>query len=225
MRGELKILVDDSRNFERMAVGRAADRVLFGEHALELGAEAIGLKQIANANSTASHFIFVGRADATRRGPDFRFAARGFRGLVHLAMIRKDQVRAIAQEKAAAQFDAGFLEVFEFGDERGRIDDSAWSDHGFLLRPQDAARNQLQHVAVAVEDDRMARVVAAGVARGVIKRRGKIVDDLALPFVAPLGSDNGNRFRPSFIRQRRRSPTTRVAPCPLRLTTETLQEG
>jgi hypothetical protein len=40
-----------------------------------------------------------------------------------------------------------------------------------------------------------------------------------------LGSDNRNRLGSRFFRQRRRSTTTRVAPFPLRLVHETLQEG
>ena len=108
----------------------------------------------------------------------------------------------------------GLAEIFDFGDQRGGIDHRAGADNGLLFRAQNAAGNQLQHEAVAVEDDGVAGVVSAGVARGVIKRLSQAIDDFAFPFVAPLGADNRNRFRPSSVRQRCRSATTRVAPCP-----------
>ena len=82
-----------------------------------------------------------------------------------------------------------------------------------------------RHEAVTIEDDGVAGVVPTGVARGVVKRKSQAINDFAFPFVAPLGADNRNRLGSRFIRQRRRSTTTRVAPCPLRLTRETLQEG
>ena len=140
-------------------------------------------------------------------------------------MIGKDQVRAVAEEQAAADFDAGLAQIFEFGDQRGGIDHRAGTDDRFFRRAQNSAGNQLQDEAVPIEDDGVARVVAAGVTRGVIKGRGEVIDDLAFAFVAPLGADNRNRFRSSFVRQLRRSATTQVAPCPLRVSQETLQEG
>ena len=53
---------------------------------------------------------------------------------------------------------------------------------------------------MTVEDDGVAGVVAAGVAGGVVKGRGEVIDDLAFPFVAPLGPDHRNRFRSTLVR-------------------------
>src|SRR5256885_12066522 len=55
-----------------------------------------------------------------------------------------------------------------------------------LFRSKNAARNQLQHIAVLADDDRVPRVVAARDTRDVVKRSCKVVDHLAFAFVAPL---------------------------------------
>ncbi len=57
-------------------------------------------------------------------------------------------------------------------------------------RPQHSARNQLQHELLAIDDDRVAGIVAAGIAghNGEVLRQN--VDDLAFALVAPLGADN-----------------------------------
>jgi hypothetical protein len=77
---------------------------------------------------------------------------------------------------------------------------------------------------MVVENDGVARIVAAGVARREIKGRGQVVDHLAFSFVAPLGADDRNRFSPAlFHRSCHPNHTNRTFP--LRLVAETLQEG
>ena len=222
---DLQRLFQQASRFECVAVGCLADQVFFRDHSLELYAETLRFEHIAHADSAARHFVFVGRSNPARGGSNLRFAAGRFRGFVHFAMIRKDQVRAIAQEEASADFDAGLAEIFDLGHQRRRVNHGAGTDDGFFFRAQDPAGNQLQHEAMTIEDDGVTSVVSAGVARGVVERQSEAIDDFAFPFVAPLGSHNRNRLGSRFICQRRRSTTTRVAPCPLRLTHETLQEG
>ena len=125
-------------------------------------------------------------------------------------MIGEDQVRAIAEKEAPADVHARFLQIFEFGYERRRIDHGAGADDGLLLRAQNAAGNKLQDVAMAIEDDRVAGIVAAGVARGVIEGRGQIVDDLPFAFVAPLGADYRDRLRPNLLHHFPHPVTTRI---------------
>src|SRR5208282_4698745 len=60
MRGDFEILLEQTRSFQRVAVGGGADRVFLGNHALELLAEPFGLEQIAHANAAPGHFVFVG---------------------------------------------------------------------------------------------------------------------------------------------------------------------
>ena len=126
-------------------------------------------------------------------------------------MVGKNQVRAIAQEQPPANFDAGFFQIFELAKQSHRIDHRAGADYGLLFRPQDAAGNELQDVAMIIEDDRVPGIVPAGIARGVIERRGHVVDDLALPFVAPLRAYDRNCFSAGLLRHSQRPLTTLLA--------------
>ena len=62
---------------------------------------------------------------------------------------------------------------------------------------QDAGRDEVQHGFPALDDDRVAGIIAAGVAHDDVRRFGEYVDDLAFAFVAPLGTDQncvGHKF-------------------------------
>ena len=66
----------------------------------------------------------------------------------------------------------------------------AGTNHRVPLGAKNAAGNELQYVALFSNDDRVARVVASGDARYVIKRAGEIVDDFAFAFITPLRADH-----------------------------------
>src|SRR5215472_5022608 len=169
MGGEFEILLKQASSFERVAVGSMADRIFLDHDALEFFAETIAGEKITHTDSAAGHLIFVRGTDATRCGTDRGSATRVFCGFVHFAVIRKNQVRAITQEEASTDFDARFFKVFKLVDERGRIHHRAGPDDRFLSRAKNAARNQLENEMVAVEDYCMPGIVAARVARYVVK--------------------------------------------------------
>src|ERR1700741_1525216 len=194
MRRKFKVLLEQAGSFELMPVGGMADRILFQDYTLELFAEAIAVEQVAHADSAARHFIFVSGTDTARRGADFRRAARLLGRFVHFAMIGKDQMGAVAEKEPPAHFNAGFFQIFEFCNERSGIDNGAGSDHSFFPRSKYSARDQLENVAVAVEDDGVSRIMAACVTRDVIERRGDIVYNLAFAFIAPLRTDYHHCF-------------------------------
>ena len=73
-----------------------------------------------------------------------------------------------------------------------RIEHHAVADHGEFRRPQHAGRQQRQFVGLAVDDERMAGIVAALEAHDDVGLLRQPVDDLALPLVAPLGADDDN---------------------------------
>ncbi len=73
-----------------------------------------------------------------------------------------------------------------------RIDHHAVADHRELRGPQHAGRQQRQLVGLAVDDERVAGIVAALEAHDDVGLLRQPVDDLALPFVAPLGADDDN---------------------------------
>ena len=80
----------------------------------------------------------------------------------------------------------------DFVEEGLRIEHHAIADHRELRRPQHAGRQQRQLVGLAIDDERMAGIVAALEAHDDVGLLRQPVDDLALPFVAPLGADDDN---------------------------------
>ena len=118
-----------------------------------------------------------------------------------------------------------FFRLSSSADQGDGIDHGARADDRFLPGAQNAAGNELQHVAMAIEDDGVAGVVSAGVARGVVERRSEVVDHLPFSFVAPLRADYRDCFGLSFLRHPEHSGHTRCALCPPRSNLETLQGG
>jgi len=109
-------------------------------------------------------------------------------------MVRENQMRAIANVQAAFDLNVGLGKCLDFGHQRGGIDDHAGTDHRVLLRAQNAARDELQDVAVLANDYRVPGIVPAGTTRNVIEGPGEIIDDFAFAFVTPLSADHYDRF-------------------------------
>ena len=87
------------------------------------------------------------------------------------------------------QMALGFERV-DFLDQDLRIDDHAVADDAELVRVQRAGRDQVEDGLLAVDDQRVAGVVAALEADDDIGVVGEQIDDLALALVAPLGADD-----------------------------------
>ena len=74
------------------------------------------------------------------------------------------------------------------------LDDEAVADDVDDVRTEDSGGNQVQHIVLVADFDGVPRVVAALEADHHIHIARQNVDELAFPFVAPLGSDqNVNR--------------------------------
>ena len=89
-----------------------------------------------------------------------------------------------------ADIDAG---GFEFGDfllQRAGVQHHAVADQAQRVGTQDAGGNQVQYGFLAVDDQRVAGVVAALEAHDRTDFLGEQIDDLALAFIAPLGTEN-----------------------------------
>src|ERR1700719_4510741 len=225
MRRKFKVLLEQAGGFERMPVGGMADRILFQDYTLEFFSEAIAIEQIAHADSAARHFVLICGTDTARRGADFRRAASLLGGFVHFAVIRKNHVGTIAEKQSTAHFDAGFFQVFEFRNQCRRINHGAGTDHGFFFRSKYAAGNQLEDVAMAVEDDGMPCIVPARVPSDVVKRGSHIVYDLALAFIAPLRADYYHCLSRRLIHQSAHPEPFQAAQSPVEVVREALQEG
>jgi len=73
-----------------------------------------------------------------------------------------------------------------------RVEDDAVSDHRKLARAHHARRQERKLVADAVDDQRMAGIVAALEAHHHVGALRQPVDNLALALVAPLRADDNH---------------------------------
>ena len=102
--------------------------------------------------------------------------------------------------------DALRLELRDFRDEGVRIEDDAVADDRQLALAHDAGRQQRQLVDLAVDDQRMAGIVAALEAHHDIGALRQPVDDLALALVAPLRADDHHIGHCTSLRCRQKRP-------------------
>ena len=91
-----------------------------------------------------------------------------------------------------ADRDALLLELGDFLEKGLRIEHHAVADHRELRGPEHAGGQQRQLVGLAIDDQRMARIVAALESHHDVGLLRQPVDDLALSLVAPLGADDDN---------------------------------
>ena len=73
------------------------------------------------------------------------------------------------------------------------FDDDTGADEVHLAVVQDAGGDDVQHRRLTIDDERVARVVAALEARHEVRPRRQPIYDLPLAFVAPLGADSNYR--------------------------------
>ena len=78
------------------------------------------------------------------------------------------------------------FDLLDFGDQTDGIDHHAVADDVQFVIPQDAGREEVQHVFRAAGDHRMAGVVAALATDHDIGCFREVIDDLAFSFVSPL---------------------------------------
>jgi hypothetical protein len=102
----------------------------------------------------------------------------------------QDQRAGLADAQARAHLNAGLLQPFDFLEQLGCRQHHTVADVALDARAHDAAGDQVQRGLDAVDDQRVAGVVAALEAHHALGAFGQPVDQLALAFVAPLGADD-----------------------------------
>ena len=105
-------------------------------------------------------------------------------------MIGKNDVGAVADEEIAVHFHAGRAQRIDFLHEGERIEHYAVADNTAAAFAQHAAGNQLQDELLALDGDRVSRIVAAGITRDDLEALREHVNDFAFAFVAPLCADD-----------------------------------
>ena len=112
---------------------------------------------------------------------------------VEFTMQRKDQRGVFGNAQIfGSDDDTLHFELRDLIQQRVRVEHHAVADHRKFSRPHDAGRQERQFVGGAVDDQRMAGIMAALKADDDVGLFGEPVDDLAFAFVAPLGADHDN---------------------------------
>jgi hypothetical protein len=108
---------------------------------------------------------------------------------------RQDHVRARRDHQVAPEVDrdAARAHALDLAAQVERVDDHAVGDHVDGVRVADRRRDQVQHHALAVVQQRVPGVVSAAVADHDVGVLGEEVDDLALALVAPEQADDTRR--------------------------------
>ncbi|MBB5883490.1 hypothetical protein GGR71_000516 [Xanthomonas sp. F1] len=104
-------------------------------------------------------------------------------------VVRHDQRRGRRDLQARTHFHAGGLQLLDLLAQRGRGDHHAVADQAQRVGAQDAGRDQVQDGLLAVDDEGVAGIVAALETHDGADFLGEQIDDLALAFIAPLGTE------------------------------------
>ena len=126
--------------------------------------------------------------------PSLALAEEALGDLVDGGVVRRDHVRVGADDQRR-QVDAAGDERVELAEQRLRRDHDAVGDHAGRAGREDAAGQQVRRELLAVDDDRVAGVVAAARAHHEVDGLvgGEQVGGLALALVAPLGTEDDDR--------------------------------
>jgi len=100
----------------------------------------------------------------------------------------------IADEQVAIDVDAVSAQGIHFFHQGEGVEHDSVADDAAASLAQDAAGDQLQDELLALDGDRVAGIMAAGVARYDTKALRENVNDLAFALVAPLCSDDDGRL-------------------------------
>ena len=163
------------------------------QQAVDLVRQRIEIGEVHQPDRAAADLVLIGRANAALGGADRADGVGRFAERVELAMQRQDQ-RDVFGDAQVFRTDGNALplQFCNFIEESLGIEHHAIADHGQFRRPQHAGRQQRQLVGFAVDDQGMTGIMAALEAHNDVSLLRQPVDDLALPFVAPLGADDDN---------------------------------
>ena len=147
--------------------------------------------EIHQPDRAAADLVLIGRADAAPRGADRGDRIGRFPDRIEFAMQGQDQRDVFGDPQIfRADRDALPLQFGYFVEERLRIEHHAVADDRELRRPQHAGGQQRQLVGFAIDDQSVTGIVTALEADDDIGLLRQPVDNLALPFVTPLGADD-----------------------------------
>ena len=191
-RGHIGQLLLQFRGIHRRHTKAGAQGIVMGEQAFELRAYFIQMRQIDDAQRPAAHLVFIGRADATPCGADLAGAHRIFPQRIQIAVQRQDERAGFRNGQIVRRdIHAHAGNAGDFVAEMPGIEHHAIADHR-QGAAHDARRQQRQLVDFFAHNQRVAGVVAALKAHHHISAGREPIDNLALAFIAPLGTHHGH---------------------------------
>jgi hypothetical protein len=132
------------------------------QQAIDLVRQRLVIGEVHQADSAAADLVFIGGPDAAPRGADRGGRTRRFAQRVKLAMQRQDQRDILGNAQIlGADGNALPLQPIHLVKKSLRIEHHAIADHGKLGRAQHAGRQKRKLVGRAVDNQRMAGIVAA----------------------------------------------------------------
>ena len=149
----------------------------------------IGRNDVAHTQAVAGGLVGVGGPDTLEGGTDFLVALLGFVGGIQQSVCGQDEVSLFGDEKIVGRRESHVFQGIDFLLKGDRVNHDAIADDvGFFL-VEDAGWDDVEHVADAVELQRVAGVGTALEAGHHIVFRGHHVHDFALALVAPLQTE------------------------------------
>ena len=175
---------------EGLQSGPDDEDILLGGVLADLVLQHGQVEEIAGPNAAPGGLVFVGRADSPAGGSDLPFAQRVFADPLHQAVIRQDEVGVAADDDLLVAEIDDLAERGQLVQEGPGVEHDAVADDAQRPGTEDAGGDQVQDDLGPVAVDGMAGVVAALVAGHGVEGGRQQVDDLALAFISPLGSED-----------------------------------
>ena len=161
--------------------------------ARNLGAQEFRLEKIAGAHADAGGLVFIAGADAPAGGSYFLPGARAFPRLVQAFVVGHDDLGFVADfQPVRPHIQAPRHQGVHFLAEDLRVQHHAVADEAEGSGVQNAGRDKMQRVFLALDDDRVSGVVAPGEPHDHLGRGRQQIDNFALAFIAPLRADNNH---------------------------------
>ena len=162
------------------------------EHFLDFGTEPRGIEQILDAQRATRYLVFIRRPDAPTGRPDLGVATAGLAGLIQRDVVGQDQRARFGDLQARSHILPRRLQLRNFLEQCLRRQHDPVTDVADNARVHDPRWNQAKNGLLAIDPEGMARIVAALKAHDALGGLGEPVDDFALAFVTPLGTDHYN---------------------------------
>ena len=154
--------------------------------------------EIAHADTDTVDLICIAGSDAVLCGPDLAAPFSGFFCLIDTDMVWEYHLGAGGNLEMSG-IDALIFQPFHFFEKTLRVHDYAGPDNADGAGIHNARGHQAKRICLASRNDCMTCVIAALGTNDYICLRCKIIDNLALAFIAPLGTNNHCCCHDSFF--------------------------